>query len=48
MVDLLRGHTTEAVLDGATSRLVLDALLCALDSADRGALVVVNGPGPPP
>ena len=45
MVDLLRGHTTDAVLDGATSRLVLDALLCALESAERGALVAVNGSG---
>ena len=42
MVDLLRNRTDQPVLDGATSRAVLNALLCALDSADRGALVTVE------
>ena len=42
MVDLLRNRTNEPVLDGATSRAVLNALLCALDSANRGALVTVE------
>ncbi len=35
-VDVMRGRTDEVVMDGETARLVLEALLAALDSSDRG------------
>ncbi len=38
LVDLCRGRTADAVLDGATARQVLVALLGALDSSQQGAV----------
>jgi predicted dehydrogenase len=39
MVDLLRGHVDQPVLDGSTARSVLVALLRALDSSNRGVVL---------
>ena len=36
LVDVMRGRTTDIVMDGATSRLVLTALLAALESSRDG------------
>lgn len=35
-VDVMRGETSDVVMDGDTARLVLEALLVALDSSDQG------------
>lgn len=36
MVDVLRGHSTEPLMDGDMAQTVLTALLCALESAEAG------------
>ena len=38
-VDVMRGRTTDVVMDGATARLVLEALLAALESSRQGAVL---------
>lgn len=35
-VDVMRGRSADVVMDGPTSRLVLEALLAALDASDQG------------